>query len=84
MAGGTTIDRPGITIDRPKTVIKKLNKQGAPPENDTDDHGGGGTKYRVLLLNDPVNTKEYVARVLMTKAGLSERIAFQVNIEIEL
>ena len=30
-----------------------------------------------MLFNDPVNTKEYVARMLMTKCGLTEGSAFQ-------
>lgn len=53
-----------------------VKKGTAPPKITNDDRGGGGAKYRVLLFNDPVNTKEYVARMLMTKCKLSENKAF--------
>mmetsp|Transcript_68096 Transcript_68096/g.154057 ORF Transcript_68096/g.154057 Transcript_68096/m.154057 type:complete len:146 (+) Transcript_68096:128-565(+) len=69
MVGGVTIDKPGVK--------KGPTKQVAPPDNKSDTRGGGGAKFRVMLFNDPVNTKEYVARVLMTKAGLDEGQAFQ-------
>ena len=61
----------GITINKPPS------KDVAPPEGKTNTRSGGGAKFRVLLFNDPVNTKEYVARVLMTKSGLTEDSAFQ-------
>jgi len=70
MAGGITIDKP--------TTIKSPVRQVAPPDESTNSRGGGGAKYRVILFNDPVNTKEFVARALMTKAGLDEGSAFQV------
>ena len=66
----------GITIDRP-TTIKAPARQGAPPDDETNTRSGGGAKFRVILFNDPVNTKEFVARALMTKAGLDEGSAFQ-------
>lgn len=61
----------GITINKPPA------KQLAPPEGKTNTRSGGGAKFQVLLFNDPVNTKEYVARILMTKSGLTEESAFQ-------
>ena len=61
----------GVTINKPPS------KQLAPPKGDTKARAGGGAKFRVLLFNDPVNTKEYVARMLMTKSGLTEDSAFQ-------
>ena len=72
MAGGITIDKP--------TTIKSPVRQVAPPDESTNTRGGGGAKYRVVLFNDPVNTKEFVARALMNRAGLDEGSAFQVRI----
>jgi hypothetical protein len=69
----------GITIDKPST-IKSPVRQVAPPDESTNTRGGGGAKFRVILFNDPVNTKEFVARALMTKAGLDEGSAFQVGL----
>lgn len=54
------------------TVIKPPARQLAPPDTDRKTGAGGGAKFRILLFNDPVNTKEYVARILMTKCGVNE------------
>mmetsp|Transcript_3424 Transcript_3424/g.7132 ORF Transcript_3424/g.7132 Transcript_3424/m.7132 type:complete len:159 (-) Transcript_3424:182-658(-) len=59
------------------TIIKPPARQLAPPKNEQKTGPGGGAKYKLLLFNDPMNTKEYVARILMTKCGLNEGSAFQ-------
>jgi ATP-dependent Clp protease adapter protein ClpS len=64
--------RPSTTIDAP---ARKLSTGGGDPKN-KEKSGGGKGKHQLLLFDDPVNTREYVSRVLCTKVALSEGEAY--------
>jgi len=58
------------TIERPKVA-----KGTGDPKN-KERTGGGGGKHELLLFDDPVNTREFVSRVLCTKCALNEGEAY--------
>ena len=64
--------RPSTTIDAP---TRKPKLAGGDPKN-KENTGGGKGKHELLLFDDPVNTREYVSRVLCTKVALSEGEAY--------
>ena len=57
------------------TTVEKPKLKGADPKN-KENTGGGKGKHELLLFDDPVNTREYVSRVLCTKVALSEGEAY--------
>lgn len=61
----------------PPPRVMTPKRQMVPPDTRKSTAGGGGAKFSVILFNDPVNTKEHVARCLMVQAGLSEGEAFE-------
>lgn len=46
--------------------------------SETEESTSSDGKHQVLLFDDPVNTREYVSRILCTKCGLSETQSFDV------
>jgi len=56
------------TIDRPTPTVRKRVEEKAT----------GGGKHQLLLFDDPVNTREYVSKILCTKVDLSETDAYSV------
>ena len=64
--------RPSTPIDAP---TRKPKLAGGDPKN-KENTGGGKGKHELLLFDDPVNTREYVSRVLCTKVALSEGEAY--------
>lgn len=72
--------RPGVTISRPTTIPGTVIKKKDPIssiDSSTATASKIAPKYQVLLFNDPVNTKEFVSRALMTLAGLDEGEAYE-------
>jgi len=61
------------------TVIenKPIEKKGL----DNSYQPANGGDYQILLFNDNMNTREYVARCLCTIVGLSEGKAFEIMLE---
>jgi len=75
----TNSARPGVTITRPTTLPGTAQKKDpfSSIDSSTSTTSKIAPKYQVLLFNDPVNTKEYVSRALMTLAGLDESKAYE-------
>jgi len=64
------------TVSKPNVVTPK--RAPGSPDKKTKGGGGGGKKHQLLLFDDPVNTREYVSKVLCTKIGLAEAEAYEV------
>lgn len=63
----------------PTTIPRTPALKKAPGDpSSKSKSGGGGNKHELLLFDDPVNTREYVSRVLCTKVGLGEAEAYEV------
>jgi len=59
-------------LEKPVTVIEKQTVQNT--DSDSELRG----KYTVLLFNDPMNYREYVARCLVEVVGMPESSAFDI------
>lgn len=66
------------TQTKPRPVISTKTPGGDPKNRE---EGGGPNKHELLLFDDPVNTREYVSRVLCTKVGLAEAEAYDVMMQ---
>lgn len=68
---------PSNPVSTPDVVTKDVTKDKDKDKDETDPTNFDG-KHQVLLFDDPVNTREYVSRILCTKCGLSETQSFDV------
>ncbi|CAM9411071.1 unnamed protein product [Chrysoparadoxa australica] len=65
----------GTTLERPQTVIAKPT---FGVESSSEEEVKVGGRYKLMLFNDNGNTREYVARCLVSVVGMSESDAYDI------
>ncbi|KAJ8601858.1 hypothetical protein CTAYLR_002668 [Chrysophaeum taylorii] len=68
----------------PRTPLTPPKEKTGDPDSKSKTSGGGGNQHQLLLFDDPVNTREYVSRVLCTKVGLGEVEAYDCMMQAHI